>query len=187
VAENKKRARDGAALIFLDETGFSEAPEIRRTWAPRGKTPVLRAAFRWHRCSATGILVYRMQRRRARLLLKMHERPVKGPDVAAVLRHLATHVQGRVILLWDGLPAHRAKPVRDWLRKHKRIRIERLPAYSPELNPVEGLWSWMKGGRLANLCRELEEVREEARKAGRAARRRNSLLWGFLKKTELPL
>lgn len=187
MAEDKKGARGGAALIFLDETGFSEAPEIRRTWAPRGQTPVLRAAFRWHRCSATGILVYRIRRRRARLLLKMHDRPVTGPDVAAVLKHLARHVRGRVILLWDGLAAHRASPVRAWLRKHPRFRIERLPAYSPELNPVEGLWSWMKGGRLANLCRGLDEVCEEARKAARAARCRRELLWGFLKKAKLPI
>ncbi len=116
----------------------------------------------------------------------MHNQPVRGPDVAEVLRHLARHVRGRVILLWDGLSAHRAAPAREWLRQHPRIRVERLPAYSPELNPVEGLWSWMKGGRLANLCRGLEEVRKEARMAARAARGRNELLWGFLKKTGLP-
>lgn len=119
--------------------------------------------------------------------MKMHEGPVKSPDVVLVLQHLARHVRGRVILLWDGLPAHRSKAVRDWLHKHPRFQIERLPAYSPELNPVEGLWSWMKGGRLANLCTGLEEVREEARRAARAARCRKDLLWGFLKKAKLPL
>jgi hypothetical protein len=57
MAENVKWARDGAALIFLDETVFADAPESRRTWAPRGQTPVLRSAFRWRCCPPTGILV----------------------------------------------------------------------------------------------------------------------------------
>lgn len=149
---------------------------------------MLHIPFRWKTCSATGILVYRTgRRRRSRLLLKMHAGAVRGPDVVEVLRHLARHVRGKVLLLWDGLPAHRSALVHKWIRRHRRFQIERLPAYSPELNPVEGLWSWMKGGRLAHLCRGLDEVRAEARQATRLARGRPGLLWGFLKKTGLPL
>lgn len=187
MAADKKGAEAGAALVFLDETGFSEAPEIRRTWAPRGHTPVLRAAYRWRRCSATGVLAYRLRSRRAQVLMKFHRGPVNAEEVLHFLQHLARHVRGRFVLLWDGLPSHRAAAVREWLARHPRIRVERLPAYSPELNAVEGLWSWEKGGPLANMCAELEEVRLEARSAVKRARMRQPLLWGFLEKTGLPL
>jgi transposase len=76
--------------------------------------------------------------------MKMHEELARGPAVVLVIQLLARHVRGRGTLLWDGLTAHRAKPVRDWLHKHPRFQIERLPAYRPELNLVEGLCSWMK-------------------------------------------
>ena len=55
-------------------------------------------------------------------------------------------------MLWDGLPAHRGRAMRDWLNTQRRwLVVERLPAYALELNPVEGLWSWLKGTQLANL------------------------------------
>lgn len=119
--------------------------------------------------------------------MKFHRGPVNTEQVLHFLRHWARHVRGRFVLLWDGLPAHRAAAVRKWLARHARIQVERLPAYSPDLNGVEGLWSWLKGGPLANLCTELEELRLEARGAVKRARMRQQRLRGFLEKTGLTL
>ena len=59
----------------------------------------------------------------------------------------------RATLLWDGLPAHRRRAMRAWLNRQRSwLVVERLPAYAPELNPVEGLWSSLKAVELANLC-----------------------------------
>jgi putative transposase len=41
--------------------------------------------------------------------------------------------------------------IRAFLRKNRRLRLERLPAYAPDLNPVEAVWSWLKWGRLSNF------------------------------------
>jgi transposase len=58
----------------------------------------------------------------------------------------------KAILLWDGLPAHRSHAMRAWLATQRHwLVVERLPVYAPELNPVEGLWSCLKGVELANL------------------------------------
>jgi transposase len=55
-------------------------------------------------------------------------------------------------LLWDGLPSHRSRAMRAWLATQRSwLVVERLPAYAPELNPTEGLWSSLKAAELANL------------------------------------
>jgi putative transposase len=59
----------------------------------------------------------------------------------------------KVTLVWDGLPAHRSHAMGAWLRRQRsRLVVEPLPAYAPELNPVEPLWSSLKGVELANLA-----------------------------------
>jgi hypothetical protein len=61
---------------------------------------------------------------------------------------------------WDGLPAHRSKAMGAWLRRQRSwLVVERLPGYAPDLNPVEPLWSNLKGVELANLAGDtLDEV-----------------------------
>jgi transposase len=71
--------------------------------------------------------------------------------VVAFLRHLLTHLRGKVVVIWDGGPNHKGPVIREFLKKNKRLRLERLPAYAPDLNPVEAVWSWLKWGRLANF------------------------------------
>jgi hypothetical protein len=57
----------------------------------------------------------------------------------------------KATLLWDGLPAHRSHAMGAWLRRQRRrLVVEPLPAYAPELNPVEALWASLKGWSLAN-------------------------------------
>lgn len=71
--------------------------------------------------------------------------------VVAFLRYLLTHLRGKVVVIWDGGPNHKGPVIREFLRKNRRLRLERLPAYAPDLNPVEAVWSWLKWGRLANF------------------------------------
>ena len=76
----------------------------------------------------------------------------------------------KATVLWDGLPAHRSRAMPAWLHTQRRwLVVERLPAYAPELNPVQGRWSWLKGSQLANLvCPTLREVVEQAELASKA-------------------
>jgi transposase len=71
-----------------------------------------------------------------------------------VLQGLRNFLSGqKATLLWDGLPAHRSTAMRTWWNTQRSwLVVERLPAYEPELNPVEGLWSSLKAVGLANLC-----------------------------------
>lgn len=113
---------------------------------------------------------------------------VHAEQVRVFLRHLLRHIPGKIVVLWDGLAAHRARIVRDFVERHPRMVLVRLPAYAPELNPVEGLWGWSKGCLLANVCEEtLEPIKARVRRGIRTARRRPALLWGFLDKAGLSL
>ena len=172
----------------MDESGFSETPVVRRTWAPRGQTPLLRpkgASWRW--MSAIGALVYRRNGRGARVFLLLQRGAVRTSGILRFLRHLRRHVRGRVVLLWDGLQPHRAKEVQKWVAANAHwLQVERLPAYAPELNPVEGLWGWIKGGCLANVCAEdLGPLVRRVRNGTQRLRRKQSLLHSFLAKSDL--
>jgi transposase len=92
-----------------------------------------------------------------------------------------------VVLLWDGLHAHRSRETTAYLKSQRHwLRVQRLPAYAPELNPVEGLWSWFKGGVVPNLCPEgLVPLRAELRRGRRRLQRRPDLLHAFLHKAGL--
>lgn len=174
----------------MDESGFSEAAVVRRTWAPRGHTPILHPRGRnLHWMSAIGALAYHQQTSRARLLLLFQRGAVRTAGVLRFLRHLRRHVHGRVVLCWDGLKAHHSAEVRTWIDKqHSWLTVERLPAYAPELNPVEGLWAWLKGTCLANVCLdELGPLVARVRNGARRIRHRDDLLRSFLAKAGLSL
>jgi transposase len=89
----------------------------------------------------------------------------------------------KATLLWDGLPAHRSRAMRAWLETQRSwLVVERLPAYAPELNPVEGLWSSLKAVELANLATPtLAEVIDQAHKGIERVRRTPRLAYAFLR------
>lgn len=153
MASGKKNARQQRAwIIFQDESGVSERPPVRRTWAPKGQTPVLTHPFNWSKISVAAFLAYRWDGRRCRLLFRIQEGSFNAERLIAFLRSLKHHFRGqKVILLWDRLPAHRARVMTAFLNRQPHwLRMKWLPSYAPELNPTEFLWGHAKGGELAN-------------------------------------
>ncbi len=101
-----------------------------------------------------------------------------------VLSELRRFLGGeKATLLWDGLPAHRSRAMRAWLRRQRSwLVVERLPGYAPELNPVEGLWSSLKAVELANLPGPtLAEVIQQAQRGVERVRRTPHLAYSFLR------
>ena len=70
------------------------------------------------------------------------------------LRELLKHLRGRVIVVWDGGSNHKGPLIREFCACQPRLHLERLPAYAPDLNPVEFVWSHLKHGRMANFVPE---------------------------------
>lgn len=159
---------------------------MRRTWALRGHTPVLTHRWNWKRYSAIGALAFR-RGKQPRALIQLIPGSARSPSIAAFLKHLRRHIRGKVVIFWDGAQTHRAVIVRE-LADSYDWQLERLPAYSPDLNPVEGWWSWMKGGPLANFAGDtLQEVGAAVRTGTRRVQRRPKLIEAFLAKAGLSL
>jgi hypothetical protein len=98
-------------------------------------------------------LGYRPDASAARLCFHLQQPSYTTDTLIGVLEQLAGFYAGhKVVLLWDGLSAHWSTKMRAWLDSQRDwLTTERLPAYAPELNPVEGLWATLKGVELANL------------------------------------
>ena len=88
----------------------------------------------------------------------------------------------RVVLLWDGLPAHRSRKVQAHLAEQKDwLTVERFPPYAPELNPVEYVWSSVKGKHVANLCADaVGDLSAAVEKGAKAVGDDDKLLRGCL-------
>jgi len=185
LAQAKKNARRRRAwIVFQDESGVSQRPPVRRTWAPRGQTPVLIHAFNWKKLSISVALAFRWNGRRTRLFFQTRADSYNTESLIAFLRDLKREFRRRrVILIWDGLPAHRSREMTAFLRTQRSwLSVEGLPGYAPELNPAEQLWGNVKGRELANQCAEnLKDVAAALRKGMARVRRRPSLAFSFLK------
>ena len=112
---------------------------------------------------------------------------IKSPQVVIFLEHLLRHLSGKLLVIWDGLPCHRSRLVRDFVAEQKgRLEIEPLPAYAPELNPVEYLWGYWKQHQLPNFCpKDYAQLSYQARRALRCMRRRPKLVQAFWQQAEL--
>ena len=146
--DQKGAAQNHAWLVFLDESGVSLLPVTRRTWSPRGVTPILRHRCNWKRASMAAALGYHASDadRGPRLCFHVQQDSYNTQTLIGVLEQLAGfYAAQQVVLLWDGLGAHWSHDMRAWLETQRHwLQVERLPAYAPELNPVEYLWANLK-------------------------------------------
>jgi hypothetical protein len=136
--------------VFFDETALSLTPNVRRTWAPVGQPTVLTHRFNWKKASMAAGLCYGVRGGGAQLAFHVTAGNYDTDALIQVLGELRRFLGGeKATLLWDGLPAHRSRAMQAWLNTQRHwLVVERLPAYAPELNPTEGLWSWLKGTSL---------------------------------------
>lgn len=125
--------------------------------------------------------------RRIRWFLALHKGSIKSPQVARFIRVLKKHRRLPVILLMDRLPAHRSRVVMKTIEANKDwLRIEWLPPYAPELNPVELLWGHLDATSLANTPIENPmSLRRRVRSGVGALKKREAVSRGFLKHTGL--
>ena len=191
MATDQKRARATSAwIVFFDESGISLIPPVRRTWSVRGRTPVLRHPMAWKRASMAAALGYHPGGTSARLCFHLQADSYDPDSLIKVLEQLAGFYTGqRVVLIWDGLSSHWSHKMRAHLDAQRHwLSVERLPAYAPELNPVEYLWANLKGGELANCTGDtIAQVADQAQHGIQRVCDSDSLVVGFLAHTGLSL
>ena len=173
-------------MAFLDESGFLLIPNVRRTWAPRGETPIVRHRYRHDRISAISAVTVSFRRHRVGLYLHFHQDNISQVEVAVFLRYLLQQIRGNIVLLWDGGSIHDGLEIREFLRHHPRLHVERFPAYAPELNPDEGVWAHCKRELANGRPDNIDELLGVLTQVTRTARRRPSLLRSFVTSSDLP-
>jgi transposase len=164
------------------------APHVRRTWASRGQTPILRQKTRSHRkISAMGALVSTPRFRKVRFMFRLLPNKNFGArECLAFARQLLANIPGKIILIWDRLLAHRAKIFNLFLTSQSRLEVRFLPPYAPHLNPVETIWSHLKMNKMANYCpHDLEELHSSARSSMYAIRSETRILKNIFKHVPL--
>jgi len=124
-------------------------PLRRRTWAPRGQTPVQFAWDRHDRFSVLGALSLAPWALRIGLYFRLFDHNVTAIDVVKFVKQLHRQLGRRLILVWDRWSVHRSAARQ--LARYDWLQVEYLPAYAPELNPVEQVWNHTKYGDLANF------------------------------------
>lgn len=175
LAQAKKKAeQEKRKIVFVDEAGFYLLPMIVRTYAPRGQTPILRVKLTRDHLSAIGGITQTGQ-----IFMQMQERAYKAEDVVRFLRMLLRKIPGKLLIIWDGSPIHRADVLKQFLSSPmgKRVHLERLPGYAPDLNPQELVWNLLKRRELKNLCcQDLAHLRQELVRAKERLRHRQDIL-----------
>lgn len=142
---------------------------------------MLQYHFTWKTLSAIAGVTWR------NFYFRLYPGSIRAPQAVEFLTHLLRHLRGEVLVIWDGLPVHRSRRVKQFVAdQHGRLQLERLPAYAPELNPVEYLWGYWKQHELPNLCpKTFGELSHHARQALRRMRRRPTLVTAFWRQAKL--
>jgi len=191
----RQAALAGAWTCFEDEAGQSLRPGRARTWAPRGRTPVVRVSGNGGRLSVAGMaclkpgrpgrFFYRPRVHRRR----KGDRPSMSEAGYAHLITAAHHALGApLIVIWDNLSTHRSRKMRaftdareDWLT------IVQLPGYAPDLNAAECAWPAMKSGLGNHAAATLDQLAAIVRARLRNIQRRPDLINALLGQTGLTL
>jgi transposase len=150
-ALRREAKTSGAKHFFVDEAHFYADVDLHGKWVLQG-TPALvdstsprygeKASYYSAVCLETG---------------EVDAMPLEGNSSAetsvAFLKQLRAHHGAPLVVFWDNAPAHGGEPLREYLRTPElRLRLVRLPAYSPDFNADEHIWAWVREEVTANTC-----------------------------------
>jgi transposase len=141
----------GAKIFFADEAHFYADADLRGKWVLKGEPALVdstsprygeKASYYSAVCLETGEVEY--------LALEGNS---NADTSVAFLKHLRARHAEPLIIIWDNAPAHGGDPIRAYLATPEvRLRLVRLPAYSPDFNADEHIWGWIREEVTANTC-----------------------------------
>lgn len=137
----RRRAKSvGATIYFQDESGIRSDFHSGTTWAPVGKTPVVKvtgARFSLNMMSAISP--------RGEMRFMVFKESASADHICEFLQRLMHNATKPIFLIWDGHPTHRSKKVKECIDSFSgKLEVYSLPSYSPEVNPVEQVWNNVK-------------------------------------------
>lgn len=186
----KKQSRErNACLAFIDESGFMLAPLRRRTFAPRGRTPVNEVSDPHARISTISAVVIHPDHR-ATLCFHLLDDNVNfnAARIVSFLEQMDVELLEPITVVWDSVSIHRAAFVASFVKEHTHFKCEYFPKYASEINPADAVWAYVKFNRLANYCPSaLTELRKSIVQELDRVRKRPDLLFAFVRRSKLKL
>lgn len=159
----RKAEKEERKIVWVDESGFYLIPMLVRTYAPKGNTPIIEEFDAYAHLSVISGLTVDGQ-----LYMSSREDAFTTQDAIQFLEHMYAHTKQKLLVIWDGAPIHRSQELKRFLKEanYDRFYLEMLPAYSPELNPDEGVWNYLKRVELKNRsCMTLQELKKALHQA----------------------
>lgn len=140
-----------AKIFFVDEAHFRADVELRSQWVLRGEPALVDSSSPTFGEKATYYSAVCLETGEVEVM------PVEGNTNAetsvAFLKRLREKYPGPLIVIWDNGPAHRGDAMRTYLTTpNLQLRLVALPAYSPDFNPDEAIWEWVREEVTANTC-----------------------------------
>jgi transposase len=180
----RRASRERRELVFVDESGFYLLPAVVKTYAPKGQTPVVHEWQTRDHLSVMGAVTPG-----GKTYTMVRQESLNGMHTIEFLLHLGRTAGDRLLVIWDGSPIHRRAEVGEFLAEVGRaIHLEVLPAYAPDLNPVEWMWKHLKRVELRNLvCLDLEMLHLELHLALGRLRQKSHLVRTFFEGAGLEL
>ena len=142
---------------------------------------MLQYSFNWKKLSTIAGITW------WNFYFELHPGSIRSPQVVEFLSHLKRYIKRKLLVIWDGSRPHHSRLVKDFVTKQNgALCLEYLPAYAPELNPVEYLWGYWKHHELPNFCpKTFTELSYHALRALKRMRRRPKLISAFWQQAEL--
>jgi len=167
----KRAKRLGADIFFLDEAGVRSDSALGRTWAPKGRTPVIMTSGRRQSVNAISAVAPN-----GAFWYEVYTERLNATRFIKLLKRFLRRRRRPVILILDSHPAHIAKMVAAFVQSQRgRLELHFLPGYAPDLNPDEFVWKHLKSHGLATkplergeslrlrVVRDLEAIRRNVR------------------------
>lgn len=166
-----------AMLYFQDEAGVSLTPVMGKTWAPKGKTPIVKVTGK-----RGGLCVTSAISPAGKMIFRIEKKRVNADKHIEFLQQIMKHHPKRkIIVIEDRAPAHRAKKVKEFVNEHKdRLAVYLLPPYAPELNPDEHVWEYLKAYKLkAHQAQNTDELRKLVKRKMHGIQRKKHVVNSF--------
>jgi len=167
--------RVGATIYFADESGMRSDYHTGTTWAPEGKTPVVRATGRRYSLAMISAVSARGDCR-----FMVHEGTVTATVFREFLKRLLVGAKRPIYLVVDGHPIHKAKLITDFVAQSQgQLKLFYLPPYAPQLNPDEQVWAHVKARVSKRLPKSKDELKSMLIGALRRLQKLPEIVIGF--------
>lgn len=173
-------------ILFEDEASFAMWGSLSYTWGLKGQQPLVPTSGNRRSLKVFGAIDYFS----GKLFYKTVTGKLNAESYVSFLSQIIRTAEKKVILIHDGAPYHRAKATTSYASQKEiksKIELQRLPAYSPDFNPIENLWRVVKRGYTHNKYFETFEDLCDAVRIGMKKYQKQSsrilVLFGFYTKS----